>query len=54
MNERNQPEEICYTECDDEIRREVILFKQQNLFNQKVKELTTDSKNGFSFKIKKD
>ena len=51
------PEEIYYHfEFYDEIKREVDPFKLQDFLsdecNQKVEELTADSKNGFFFKVK--
>ena len=57
LNEIKEPEEIYYhIEFHDETKREVGPFKLRNFlsdtFNQKVGERTTDSKNGFSFKVK--
>ena len=56
LNEIKEPEEIYYIEFQDETKREVNPFKLRNFLsdkcNQKVEELTTDSKNGFSFKVK--
>ena len=57
LNEFKEPEEINYhNEFQDETKREVNPFKLRNFLsdkcNQKVDELTTNSKNGFSFKIK--
>ena len=57
LNESKQPEEIYYHfEIHDEIMREVNPSKLRNLLsdrcNQKVEELTTDCKYGFSFKVK--
>ena len=54
MNEIEEPEEIYYhIEFHDEIKREVNPFKLRIFLsdksNQNVKEITTDSKNGFSF-----
>ena len=50
-------EEIYYhTEVRDETKREVYHYKLRNFlgdkWNQKAEELPTDSKNGFSFKVK--
>ena len=52
-----EPEEIYYhIELQDETKREINPFKLQSFLsdkcNQKVQELTTDNKNGFSFKVK--
>ena len=57
LNEIKEPEEIYYhIEFQDETKRDVNPFKLRNFLsdkcNQKVEELTTDSKNGFSFKVK--
>ena len=57
LNGVKGPEEIYYRiELQDETMREVNPFKLRNLWsdkcNQKVEEITTDSKNGFSFKVK--
>ena len=50
------PEEIYYIEIQEETKREVKPVKLRNFLsdkcNQKVEELTTDSKNGLSFKVK--
>ena len=55
LNEIKEREEIYYIEFQDETKSEVNTFKQLNFLsdkcNQKVDELTTDSKNGFSFKV---
>ena len=58
MNKIKKPEEICYhIEFQDETKREDNPSKQRNFlsdkYNQKVKQFTTDSKNGFSFKVKR-
>ena len=55
--EIKEPEEIYYhIEFHDETKREVNPFKLRPFLsdecNRKVEELTTDSKNGFSFKVK--
>ena len=57
LKEIKEPEETYYhNEFQDEPKREVNPFKLRNFLsdkcNQKVEELTTDSKNGFSFKVK--
>ena len=57
LNEIKEPEEIYYhIEFQAETKREVNPFKIRNFVsdkcNQKFEELTTDSKNGFSFKVK--
>ena len=57
MNEIKEPEEIHYLiEFQDQTKKEVNPFKLRKLLsdkcNQKVEELTTDSKNRFSFKVK--
>ena len=57
LNEIKEPEEIYSNiEFQDETKREVNPFKQRNFLsdkcNQKVEELTTDSKNGLSCKVK--
>ena len=59
INEIQEPEEIYYPiEFDDVTKREVKPFKLRNLSsdkcNQKVEELTTANKNGFTFKVKKN
>ena len=59
LTEIEEPEENFYhIEFDDETKMEVKPFELQNFLsdecNRKVKELTTDSKNGLSFKIKKN
>ena len=55
--EIKEPEEICYyIEFHDETNREVNPFKLRDFLsdkcNQKFGELTTDNKNGLSFKVK--
>ena len=57
LNENKETEKIHYqTEFQDETKRDVNPFKLRNFLsdkcNQKVEKLTTDSKNGFSFKVK--
>ena len=57
LNEIKKPEEIYYhIQFQDETKRDVNPFKQRNFLsdkcNQKVKELTSDTKNGFPFKVK--
>ena len=57
LNEIKEPEEIYYhIEFQDETKRDVNPFKLRNFLgdkcSQKVEKLTTDSKNGFSFKVK--
>ena len=54
LNETKEPEEIYYhIEFHDETMREVNPFEPRNFqndkCNQKVEELTADSKNRFSF-----
>ena len=57
LNEIKEPEEIYnHIEFQDETKREGNPFKLPSFLsdkcNQKVEELTTDSKNRFSFKVK--
>ena len=57
LNEIEEPEEIYYhVEFQDLTKGEVNPFKLRNFLsdkcNQKVEELTTESKNRFSFKVK--
>ena len=57
LKEIKETEEIyCHIDFQDEIKREVKAFKLRNFLcdkcNQKVEELTVDSKNGFFFKVK--
>ena len=57
LNEIKEPEEIYYhIEFQDETKREVNPFKLRNFLsdkcNEKVEELATVRKNGFSFKFK--
>ena len=57
LNEIKEPEEIYHhIELQDETKRDENPFKLQNFLsdkcNQKVEELTTDNKIGFSFKVK--
>ena len=56
LNEIKEPEEIYYhIEFQDETKRDVNPFKLRNFMsdkcNKKVEELTTDSKNRFSFSL---
>ena len=52
---KEREENYYHIELQDETKREVNPLKLRNLlsdkFNQKVEELTTDNKNGFSFKV---
>ena len=57
LNEIKETEEIYYhVELQDVTNRDVNPLKLRNFlsdkYNQRVEELTTDSKNGFSFKFK--
>ena len=57
LSEIKEPEEIYYhIEFQNEIKRDVYPFKVRNFLiekcNQKLEELTTDSKNRFFFKVK--
>ena len=57
LNEIKEPEEIYHhIEFKDKTMKQVTPFKLRNFlsdkFNQTVEQLTTDSKNGFSFKVK--
>ena len=56
LNEIREPEEIYYhIEFQDETKTDIHPCKLRNFLsdmcNHKMEELTTDSKNGFSFKI---
>ena len=56
LNEIKEPEEMFYhIEFQDDTKRDFNPFKLRNFLsdkcNQKVEELTTDSKNEFSFKV---
>ena len=58
LNKIKEPEGIYYhIEFHDETKREVNPFKLRNFLSdkcdQKVEKLTTDNKNGLSFKVKK-
>ena len=57
LNEDKEPEEIYdHIEFKNETKRDINPFKLRNFLsancNQNVEELTTDSKNGFSIKVK--
>ena len=58
MKSKNLKKTYYHIEFDDEIKREVNPFKLRNFLSdkciQKVNDLKTDSKNGFSFKGKKN